>query len=333
MKLTALFSAALLSAGLCSVTASGQITGKVTIDGEPPQPQEINMASNAQCAAAHPNPVMDESIVVGDNGELANVVVSIKAPEGKQLKGDAPKEAAVVDQKGCQYVPHVVAMMVGQDLIFKNSDAFLHNVHSLALDNMPFNISQPNKDQKGINKGKDIKVTERFVVKCDVHPWMTSHVNAFEHPFFAVSNEKGEFSIPTKGLEDGTYTLEIWQEKLAPEPITQDIEVKGGKAKVEEIKIPATPANARADDADADVKLASAPAAPPQESCKTGACCAAKSKAQARQRRNNPDKPRAQRNGAPDLPDELSLAEENPGLRFAPNPACTRVASNRVTQL
>ena len=108
MKLTALLSAAALAAGMClASSASAQVTGTVKIDGQAPEPQQINMASNPQCAAAHPNPVLEESIVAGDNGELANVVVNIKAPEGKQLKGEAPKTPVVLDQKGCHYTPHV----------------------------------------------------------------------------------------------------------------------------------------------------------------------------------------------------------------------------------
>jgi hypothetical protein len=276
MKLNALLSAAALSAALClaASSASAQITGTVKLDGQAPEPQQINMAANPQCAAAHPNPVLEESIVAGDGGELANVVVSLKAAEGKELKGEASKDPVVLDQKGCQYTPHVVAMMVGQDLVIKNSDAFLHNVHSLAIDNDPFNFGQPTKDEKGVSKGKAIKVAERFQIKCDVHPWMMTHVNAFEHPFFAVSDEKGAFSIPTKGLADGTYTLEIWQETLAPEPLTKEVTVKDGKATVEEIKIPAKAA-ARGNEVKGDAKLASAKAG------ETKSCCTATSKAQA----------------------------------------------------
>ena len=278
MKLHALLTAAALSTGLCAGMASAQITGKVSLDGDAPEPQEVAMAADAKCAAAHADPVLDESIVVGENGELANVVVSISA-EGKELKGEAPKEPAVLDQVGCQYKPHVLAMMVGQDFIVKNSDPFLHNVHSLALDNTPFNFGQPNKDP-GKKMTNSIKVTERFVIKCDVHPWMTCHVNAFEHPFFAVSKEDGTFEIPTKGLEDGTYTLEIWHEKLAAEPITQEIEVKDGKAEVEDIKL-MVEAEARADEVEGDVTLVSTE----KEDCKTsgGKCCAAKAAAQVAQ--------------------------------------------------
>src|SRR4051794_7469035 len=180
MKFTAaaLFAAAVLSvAGFAAPHASAQITGKVLLEGEAPQQQEISMAADAKCAALHAHPIMDESIVAGDKGELANVVVSIKAPEGKPLKGEVPKKPVTIDQKGCQYSPHVVAMMVGQELVFTNSDTFLHNVHSLAFDNKQFNIAQPFKDEKGSNRGADVKTPERFAVKCDIHPWMLVQVN------------------------------------------------------------------------------------------------------------------------------------------------------------
>ena len=275
MKLHALLAAAALSAGLCA-GASAQITGTVLLDGEAPEPQEITM-SNKECAAAHADPVFEESIVAGEKGELANVVISIQEPKGKGVE-EVPKEPVVLDQVGCQYTPHVVAMMVGQEFVVKNGDPFLHNVHTLPLDNEGDNFGQPNKDRTGRKLTNKIKVAERFIVKCDVHPWMVAHINAFEHPYFAVSKADGTFSLPTKGLEDGTYTLEIWHEKLAAEPITQEVEVKGGKAKLEEIKIPADAAEARADDeAEGDEQVVLAAAADEAKGCKLGGeCCESK---------------------------------------------------------
>ena len=253
MKLSALYAAAALAVSALSLSASADITGKVLLEGEAPEPQKIAMDADPKCK--HPG-ALDESIIAGEKGELANVVVSIQAPEGKKWKIDPPKEAVTIDQKGCQYVPHVVALMVGQELVVKNSDETAHNVHGVPIDNDPFNIAQPGKGMS--NKvGNKVKVAERFGIKCDIHPWMLVHVNAFEHPFFAVSKENGTFSIPTKGLEDGDYTIEIWHEKLASEPITQEIKVKDGKAKVEDIKIPVDEAAAQADDTKANVKLAS----------------------------------------------------------------------------
>jgi hypothetical protein len=272
MKLSALYAAAVLTASVLTGFASADITGKVTLDGEAPEPQKIDMGADPKCK--HPD-ALDESIVVGDKNELANVVVSIKAPEGKKWKVEVPKEPVTIDQKGCQYIPHVVGIIVGQELVVKNSDDTAHNVRSQSIDNDPFNIAQPGKGTS--NKlGNKIKIAERFGIKCDIHPWMLVQVNAFEHPFFAVSKEDGTFSIPTKGLEDGDYTLEIWHEKLASEPITQEIKVKDGKATVEEVKIPMDAAAAQADDTKATVKLASSLS---KDGKTEAACCKGASKA------------------------------------------------------
>jgi hypothetical protein len=224
------FGKSLLSAALVAGMASlgfAQVTGKVKLDGKPPAPKEIDMAGVKECAALHVDPVMEETIVANAKGELANVVVSVKAEEAAALGGEVPKEPVVLDQKGCQYIPHVLPMMVGQKLLIKNSDAFLHNVHSLAQVNPAFNFGQPNKDP-----GKEVespKAAEVIKIKCDVHPWMGAWQVVFEHPFFAASKPDGTFEI--KNLPDGDYTIQAWHEKLG----TQEgkVSVKGGKGTVD----------------------------------------------------------------------------------------------------
>ena len=124
------------------------------------------------------------------------------------------------------YTPHVLALMVGQSLAIRNDDPFLHNVHSLAQTNPGFNFAQPNKDP-----GKEVdppKVPEVIKVKCDVHPWMSEWIVVLDNPFFSVTNEDGKFSI--KGLPDGDYTLQAWQEKYGTQE--QKVTVKDGKAEV-----------------------------------------------------------------------------------------------------
>src|SRR3954464_10731006 len=95
-----------LSSGLCSASAFAQVTGTVKLEGAAPEPAQIDMSTTKECADQHPDGVFDESIVVND-GKLQNVVVSIKAAEGKELKGELPKTPVKLDQKGCQYIPHV----------------------------------------------------------------------------------------------------------------------------------------------------------------------------------------------------------------------------------
>ena len=203
----------------------GQVTGTAKFDGAAPEPAKLEMGSTKECAEQHPDGVYDESLLVAD-GKVQNVVVSLKK-EG--LKGEAPKTPVKFDQKGCQYIPHVAAVMIGQDVLVANSDPFLHNVHGLPLDNDGFNFGQPNIDPG--KKLAPMKVEERFKIKCDVHPWMTAHLSVFEHPFFAVSKEDGTFSIPTAGLADGKYTVVAWQESLGEQEGT--VEVKDGKGTVD----------------------------------------------------------------------------------------------------
>jgi plastocyanin len=162
--------------------------------------------------------------VAGDKGELQNVVVSIKPADGQKLKGDVPAKPAVLDQKGCVYHPHVIAVMVGQSVEVKSSDPFLHNVHALSVDNAGFNFGQPAPSVKKIDP---FQTVETFKVKCDIHPWMAAWIRVLDNPFFAVTDEDGKYSIDTAGLPDGDYTLIFWQEKYGEKE--QKVTVKEGK--------------------------------------------------------------------------------------------------------
>src|SRR4029450_11080237 len=140
MKVRTAMAALALAAGMTvSTVAFADITGKVNLAGNAPDMKDIDMAAVKECAAQHPDPVAEQTVVADDKGNLANVIVAIKKEEGKELGGEAPSEPAVLDQKGCMYQPHVLAMMAGQEMVVKNDDPFLHNVHALSTVNPPFN--------------------------------------------------------------------------------------------------------------------------------------------------------------------------------------------------
>jgi hypothetical protein len=231
MKFRTAVAAVAMAAGMAvSSVAFADITGKVNLDGKAPDMKDIDMSAVKECASQHPDPVAEQTVVADDKGDLANVIVAIKKEEGKDLPGTASTDAVVLDQKGCMYEPHVMAMMTGQPFKVKNDDPFLHNVHSLATVNPPFNFGQPTKDE-----GKDVdpmKAAEYFRVKCDVHPWMSAYIGVFEHPFFAVTKPDGTYTIKTAGLPDGDYTLTFWHEKYATDPVEEKITVKDGKAEM-----------------------------------------------------------------------------------------------------
>lgn len=222
MKFRSLLSAGFLMAAVSGV-AVADVTGTIKFEGTAPKMKVINMAAVAACAAQHKTPVTEESVIVKD-GKLANVVISITNPPAG---GKPAAEPAVLDQKGCQYVPHVVALMVGQKFLVKNSDPFLHNVHGLPENNPGFNFGQNNVDPAG--KAVTLKSEEVFRTKCDVHPWMSAWIAVFEHPYFAVSGADGAFAI--KGLKDGEYNVKAWHEKLGEQE--GKVKVAGGKGTVD----------------------------------------------------------------------------------------------------
>lgn len=187
---------------------SSSIAGSVRFDGDVPELRPLNMDADPACAAKHSEPVYPEILAVDEQAGLANVLVYVadNLPEGPY----PPAEPPVIDQQGCRYTPRVAGIMVGQDLKVLNSDELLHNVHSLSEVNRPFNRAMPAAIKQATFSFTDEEPA--FRIKCDVHPWMSSYVAVFNHPYFAVTGPDGSFEIP--GLPAGTYTIEAWHERL-----------------------------------------------------------------------------------------------------------------------
>jgi len=220
-KLTLLL--AFLFAGSQAAFAGGSVTGSAAFSGTAPAKTEINMAADPTCAAAHAEPTFTEETVVNSNNTLKNVFVYVKTGlEGQTFP--APAVPATLDQSGCHYTPHVTGVMVGQPLEIINSDATLHNVHSMAKESKEFNLGMP---IKGMKIKKTFEKPEIMVkMKCDVHPWMSAYIGVLTHPFFAVTGDDGSFEI--KDLPAGTYTLEAWHETLGAQ--TAEVTVAEGQA-------------------------------------------------------------------------------------------------------
>ncbi len=189
-----------------SMAFGGTIVGKITYDGRVPNFPPLKMGADPKCEAKHSGAVKPETLVLGADQALANVFVMItNGLDGKSF--DVPSEPVVMDQNGCIYTPHVMGVQVGQQFKVKNSDGLLHNVHSLSKDNPPFNRAMPaNVTEADYEFAK----TERFRIKCDVHPWMGSWVTVVDHPFYAVTGTDGSFRI--ENVPAGTYTIEARHE-------------------------------------------------------------------------------------------------------------------------
>jgi len=209
-----------------SSALAGEITGKIKLNGEAPPAREITpIKGDKLCGALHTKPVMTRTYVVGADHGLANVAVYIKAglPAGKTYS--APATKPLIDQVGCVYEPLITVAMVGQTVDIKNSDPFMHNVNCQAKVNKPFNFAQTT--QGAVNPRVFDKAELAVKLICNVHPWMSGYVHVFDHPFFAVSDKDGNFTIQGD-LPDGKYTVEA--NHLKSGTVTGEVEVKGGKA-------------------------------------------------------------------------------------------------------
>jgi plastocyanin len=202
---------------------AGSIAGTVHLTGKAPQRIEIDMAQDPACAMSPYGKNLTEGIVSND-GKLANVYVYVKDGLGNKIY-PAPTTTAVLDQKGCRYVPHVLAAMVGQPIEFRNSDPTMHNVHMqpTVAGNQQVDISQP--PMGGTMRRAFGKPELMLPVRCNNHPWMQAFLNIASNPFFAVTGEDGHFSI--QGLPPGTYTLVAVQEQLGQQQATVTVTTHG----------------------------------------------------------------------------------------------------------
>ena len=201
--------------------ASSVVKGTIKLDGVAPKSKRIDMSREPNCAKQYDQPPMTENVLADANNGLANVVVYVSA--------GAPEESAVgrhvtLNQRGCRYYPHVLALQARQELMVKNDDDVNHTVHFMTKTNIELNKIQA-------AKGPPFTITndkpEFIRVKCELHPWMRGVIAVLKNPYFAVTDSDGSFSLPE--LPAGKYTISVWHESFGTE--SQQIQVGGGETK------------------------------------------------------------------------------------------------------
>jgi plastocyanin len=213
--------AALVSAPVSGMAAyeggdvkdGGSISGTVKFKGTAPAAKKLDVGKDKE--VCDKSPKMDQSLIVKD-GNLVNAVVTITdIKKGKKIE----LKKVTLDQNGCEYKPHVAAFPAGSTIEILNPDGLLHNVHSYSKTNSPFNQAQPK-----FKKSLEVKIEkpEAVEVKCDVHGWMHGWLVATENPYFAVTDGSGSFKL--SDVPAGSYTVEVWHEKLGKS--TQKVTVK-----------------------------------------------------------------------------------------------------------
>ena len=186
-----------------SVSSGGAISGVVTFEGDMPEMKVLEITKDEKVCGATDK--YDESLVVGEGNALKNTIVYlIDISKGKDFDKAAKPE---IDQDGCKFTPHVQIVPVGARLTMLNSDKIMHNVHI-------FSSNPVNKPQSKNRRRMPLKAVKKaegpVSVKCDIHGWMSAWIAYVPHPYFAVTNEKGEFML--EDVPAGTYKLGYWHE-------------------------------------------------------------------------------------------------------------------------
>ena len=201
------------------VEDGGSLKGTITYSGKADAATIKVTKDEAVCHAEVP----DESILTGEGGGLANVVIYfVDVEEGKD---PAEMPEAVLANKECRYVPHVQAVAIGQNLYVTNEDPILHNTHTyIGGDKTVFNLALPMQGQKIKKKMKRPGVLN---AKCDAgHTWMSAWIVVTQNPYYAVTDANGSFEI--SDIPEGDYTIKVWHEKLGESE--HDVSIAEGEA-------------------------------------------------------------------------------------------------------
>ena len=160
------------------------------------------------CGSDIPN----ESMLI-DNKGVRNSVISL---HGKTLKKKSGEYK--LNQKQCQYEPHVIAIPVNSKLKIHTSDPINHNIHTYSFENDPINIMfLPGQDAYS----QEMEEAEIIKVECDLHNWMRAWIIVTPNAYSTVSDSDGSFEIPD--VPPGKYELTAWHETLGS--ITKNITV------------------------------------------------------------------------------------------------------------
>lgn len=207
------------------VAEKGTISGVVKLAGPPPalKPLKVNK-DQATCGKTQPL----EALLLGSDKSVKNAVVRLtNISKGKPLDTAAK---AVLDQAKCRFVPHVNIVPVGATMEIKNSDPITHNIHTFSIDNDPINKAQP-KTLPVITT----KFTAAEIVKtqCDIHKWMSTWIIVADHPYHALTDDKGQFKL--SDVPPGTYQMEVWHEALGK--VTKEVTVKANSEAVVSVEL------------------------------------------------------------------------------------------------
>ena len=199
-----------------SLSVVGSVAGTVKLDGPPPPDPERVTVDQAICGTK-----IDPEVSESNGSAVSNAVVWIAdVKTGKPFPVD--KRAELSAQK-CLLDPRVQAVVVGTTVNVFNDDRLLHRFVFTPLGTqdtltvMPFfNVGQVVASER-LAKAPGI-----VEIRCARHPWTRGYIAVFDHPYFAVTDDAGNFKIDS--LAPGTYKMMVWHEGM-DQPVAQQVQI------------------------------------------------------------------------------------------------------------
>ena len=221
----------------CWVEAA-EVRGRVLLEGAPPEPEvftippKVGKESTRGCGSSQKR---SQELLVDSSGGVKNAVVWMDS-SGEAASAGSDRRAGsdaqvVLDQKECEFNPHVILLVPGKFLSIRNSDPVLHNVRifreSRAEDIRSSPVLLFHQWQKSDASELPWLAPEpgRYVVRCGIHPWMYAWVVVLSSPVCAVTGPSGSFEI--SGVPAGRHTLHLWHETLGRLDLPFEIGAEG----------------------------------------------------------------------------------------------------------
>jgi hypothetical protein len=197
---------------------TGGIRGTVRLEGSRPAPVLLRVTRDRRfCGDEKISP----RLTLSPDGGVRDAVVTVEGAQGRA--SPAKGGAVVVDNRACDFTPHVQAAVVGQTLVIRNSDPFLHAAHVYFGDGRTwFNLALP-AWRRPIRRRLERPGLLR--IECNVHAWKWAFVYVSPHAFAATTDASGRFRID--GLPPGTHALRLWHEALGIQ--RQAVAVEAGR--------------------------------------------------------------------------------------------------------
>ena len=190
----------------------GNLRIKFVYGGTPPAAKKIDLAGKQGAADCSKHALVDESLVVGPGGELANVVVYLRPSDAPVHESYTAQEGQVVTltNKGCRFEPHVRTLWTKQKLKIANDDDMSHNTRAIFSENKGFNPQIPPHESFSVELPENESLPTP--ISCGAHTWMKGHLLVRDNPYMGVSGSDGVLTI--ENLPSGHWNFIIWHESV-----------------------------------------------------------------------------------------------------------------------